>query len=101
MAFTSTQLLTLGEVLGLTPLQIENHFDVFPYDANIQEYVEGQLTRWETASLNFTRIEPNMRNFGARINPGDEKAEIRKNIALALGFDISSLGFGQATLARG
>lgn len=94
MAFTAAQELTICTILRLTPLQLEEHFEVFPYDSDTETAVETELTRWTTAGVNFTAIEPNVRNFGARINPGDAKADIRRNIALLLGFDLNSLGSG-------
>ena len=99
MAFTAAQLLTIGEILSLTPLQIEQHFDVFPYDADTETYVETELTAWATAREKFQSIEPKDRNFGVRYSPGAEKAEIRNRVALALGFDINSLG-GRGRLVR-
>lgn len=87
MAFTAAQLLTIGEILNLTPLEIENHFEVFPYDSDTETYVETELTAWATARGVFQSIEPNVRNFGVRSNASDEKNEIRKRVALALGFE--------------
>jgi hypothetical protein len=90
MAFTAAQLLTIGEILSLTPLEIENHFEVFPYNSDTETYVETELTAWSTARSVFQSIEPKDRNFGVRYNAGEEKGEIRKRVALALGFDVSS-----------
>jgi hypothetical protein len=100
MAFTAAQLLTIGEILRLTPLEIENHFDVFPYDSDTETYVETELTAWATARDVYQSIEPKDRNFGVRYSPGEQKNEIRNRIALALGFDIASLGAGQTRLVR-
>lgn len=90
MAFTAAQLLTVGEILELTPLEIETHFDVFPYDADTETYVETELEAWERARVDYVHVEPNVKNFGARIDPNIARATIRKNIALALGLDIQS-----------
>lgn len=90
MAFTAAQLLTIGEILELTPLEIANHFDVFPYDSDTETYVETELTAWTTARSNFVSIEPKDRNFGARINPNSDRSAIKKRVGLALGFEVSS-----------
>lgn len=100
MAFTAAQELTICTILGITPTSLDNHFDVFAYDADIETAVETELTRWETAKSNFTKIHPRERNFGAEINPGNEKDDIRKNVALLLGFDLNALGFGNSRLVR-
>lgn len=100
MAFTAAQELTICTILRLTPLQLEDHFDVFPYDSDTETAVETELTRWTTDGVNFTSIEPMERNFGARINPNDAKSDIRRNIALLLGFDPNSLSVGGSRLVR-
>jgi hypothetical protein len=99
MAFTAAQLLTIGEILELTPLEIETHFEVFPYDADTETYVETVLTAWATARSNFVSIEPKDRNFGARIDPNADRNAIRKRVALALGMDTASSS--SAGLVRG
>lgn len=91
MAFAADQLLTIGEILRLTPIEIENHFNVFPYDSDVQAYVETELDLWATARTSFITVEPNLRNFGSRTNPDIQKSEIRRRVALALGFDINSI----------
>ena len=90
MAFTPAQLVTIGEILALTPLEIENHFEVFPYDADTETYVETELTAWATARSGYFSIEPKDRNFGVRYNGAELQSAIRQRVALALGFDTSS-----------
>ena len=90
MAFTAAQLLTIGEILNLTPLEIENHFEVFPYDADTETYVETELTAWATARANFTRFTATESNEGFNLDSAASKAEIRKRVALALGLELPS-----------
>lgn len=94
MAFTAAQELTICKILSITPLQLDAHFDVFPYSSDVQTAVETEITRWTTAGAKFTKIHPREKNFGAEINPGDEKNDIRRNIALLLEMDLDAISGG-------
>jgi hypothetical protein len=89
MAFTEAQLRTISTILQVTPFALDLHLDANPYDADTQTAVETELTRWATAKSVFESMEPMERNFGVRRNSGDEKADIRRNIAILLEFDMS------------
>jgi hypothetical protein len=82
-------------------LQIEDHFEVFPYDSDIETYVETELTAWASVRDNVGGMEANERNFGRFLNAGEIQSKIRQRIALALGFDLNYLGFGQTVMLRG
>lgn len=73
----------------MTPLVLEEYLSVYPYDADTQSAVELQMERWETAGVDFVKVHPNVRNFGAEINPEREKADIRQNIAILLEFPLA------------
>lgn len=92
MAFTEAQLRTISTILQVTPIALEDHLEFYPYDSDTETAVGTELTRWATAKSVFESMEPNVRNFGVRRNSGDEKADIRRNIAVLLEFDISAYG---------
>lgn len=48
----------------------------------VETAIRAELTRWSSgAGSEFVTVEPNTANFGARINPELEKADIRRNLA--------------------
>lgn len=47
----------------------------------VETAVRAELTRWDAGAGNdFVSVEPNTANYGARINPELEKADIRRNL---------------------
>lgn len=98
MAFTAAQLLTLGEILGMTPLEIDDHFDTFPYDSDTETYVETELTAWATARDGFAYFTATESNEGFNLSLSSKKAAIRERVALALGLDVSA--FSGSRLVR-
>lgn len=100
MAFTAAQMRTLSTILQLTPIELEHHLLYFPYDADTETAVETELTRWTTAGVDFVKVHPREKNFGAEIDPEREKRDIRRNIAVLLEFDLASLGFGGSRIVR-
>lgn len=84
MALTETQTLTIAEILGVSVVDIDDQIvwlgNTYATSA-WQTRVEAQLTRWTTAGVDFVAIEPNVKNFGAKIDPNNEKADIRANLA--------------------
>lgn len=86
MAFTAAQKTTLVKILGVTPSILDNQITLLSTSltSDIQTAIEAEITLWTTAGTNFTNIEPNVKNFGARISTSDARASIRKNIAVLL-----------------
>jgi hypothetical protein len=100
MAFTPSQLRTISTILGVGPLALDEHLAFYVPDSDTETAVESELTRWATASTQFQSIEPKDRNFGVRYSPGEEKNDIRRNIAVLLEFDLSTVTAGQTRLVR-
>ena len=96
MALSASQQLTVCKILGITPSVLEYQLTLLDsdFDSDRQTAVETEITRWTTAGAKFTKIHPREKNFGAEINPGDEKQDIRKNIALLLEMDLNAIGGG-------
>lgn len=83
MALTETQQLDIAEILSVEVWSIEDQIDALGSYASAawETKVEAQITRWETVGIDFTAIEPKERNFGARINPEQAKADVRQHLA--------------------
>lgn len=100
--FTEAQVSDLAELLNSNSDEVGDHLE---YYADIitesdKTKVLDHIASWQAASTNFTSIHPNVRNFGARINPGDLKGFYARTIANLLHFSYAGAG-DQTTLARG
>ena len=87
MALTEAQQNTVCQILGITPSELTYQLTMLDttFTAQRETDVEAQITLWDAgANVNFTYIEPNVKNFGARISPESARAAIRRNIAVLL-----------------
>ena len=104
MALTESQKLKLAQILGVDYItvndQIFNLGTAYITPA-VEEELLNQIDRWDAGiGSDFVSIEPNIANYGARIDPKLEKADIRKNIANLL-YLTDLLPFGSVSLMRG
>ena len=102
MAFTDAENLSIARILGTTPTLLVAHITSLgaTVTAALETAVRAELTRWTTARANFVSIEPKESNFGARVNPGSDQADIRRNIALLLEWPYA-IGVSMGTLQIG
>lgn len=85
MALTESQQLTVAQIVQVPVTQVEYQISLLGdtyATADWETAVEAQLTRWTTAGVDFVSIEPKEKNFGAKINPENEKNDIRSNLAI-------------------
>lgn len=104
MAFTEPQKLDIGNILGITQLILNQQLLTYAeyITSDVETAVAAELTRWSTAGGTFTKFTPTESNKGFNLNANDAKADIRKNIALLLGFDLNQLaGYGGGRMLRG
>lgn len=86
MALTEANKISIAQILGITVAEVslqEANLGVY-LTAGMITAIQAEITRWVTAGINFTAIEPKEKNFGARIDPNAAKADIRRNIAVLL-----------------
>jgi hypothetical protein len=80
---TEAQQIDCAQIMGVTLetviQQIAYLGDLFT--TQVATDVGVELTRWGTAGVDFVRVHPRERNFGAEINPEDTKDDIRGNLA--------------------
>lgn len=82
MALTEPQKLIIARILGITPTILNLQIDALTISAELELAIEEQIELWtDGAGAKFARIHPNIKNFGAEVNPEDLKADIRTNIA--------------------
>lgn len=84
MALTETQKLTIATILSVPVYDITyqiSYLGATYATAAWETLVLAELTRWETAGVNFTNIEPNLKNFGAKISYAAAQNDIKGNLA--------------------
>jgi len=97
MAFTESELNSIVTVLQIRRPTLDYALSVNAsyITAEVETDVRAELTRWETAGAEFIKFTPTESNRGFNLNAGDEKADIRRNIALLLGIDANAYGGGR------
>ena len=85
ITLTESEKLTIAKILNTDYVtvndQLFNVGDVYITPA-VETQVRAEITRWNSgAGSDFVSVEPNAANYGARINPDLEKADIRRNLA--------------------
>lgn len=81
--FSESQITDLCEILEINSDYLSQHLAyVAPLVTESDKTkILAKVTEWTTAGAKFTAIEPNVRNFGAKINPNNQKEQIRSQIA--------------------
>lgn len=104
MALTESQKLKLAQILNTDYITVNDQIFNLGTDyitAAVETLLLAQIARWDAGvGTDFVAIEPNTANYGAKIDPNLEKADIRKNIANLL-YLTDLLGNGQMILVRG
>lgn len=102
MAFTEDQKLDIGGVLRIDQIKLQQQLDA--YATYITPAVEAKvislLADYAAVSDNYVKFTPTESNEGFNLNPGDQKADIRNEIAKLLFFDLTDIGSGQNRLVR-
>lgn len=104
MALSETQKLKLAQILAVDYITVNDqifNLGATYITAAVETLLLEQIDRWDAGvGSDFVSIEPNTANYGAKIDPNMEKADIRRNIANLLYLtDLS--GGGQTVLLRG
>jgi hypothetical protein len=84
--FSESQVTDLCEILETDSDYLADHLEFYANQISEADKTKvlAKITEWETAGAKFTAIEPNVRNFGAKINPDNQKNQIRSQIASLL-----------------
>ncbi len=85
MALSAANEIKVCQILGITLPVLSEQLDLMTLSSEAQTAIEAQITLWDAgAATNFTNIEPNVKNFGAKISAGAARASIRNHIAILL-----------------
>lgn len=72
-------------ILGVNSMELDARLSYYAPEITtaVETQVIAEIARWTGgAGADFVAIEPNTKNFGAKIDPELEKQDIRKNIGL-------------------
>jgi hypothetical protein len=103
VTLTESEKLKIAQILGVNYIEVNDQIfnlgDTWITPA-VEDGVRELIGRWDAGvGSDFVSVEPNTANFGARINPDLEKADIRRSIANLL--YLTHLASGQVRLVRG
>ncbi len=86
MALSETNVLKIAQILNRISLEVEQQINLMGsrLTSTVQTLIEAQILLWDTASVDYVSVDPNVKNFGARINAGDARNAIRQRIAILL-----------------
>lgn len=104
MALTEAEKLDVSMILGVTYVDVNDkitNLGATYITAEVETKIREELTRWETAGIDFVSVEPKEANFGARISPGLAKADIRSRLASLLYFNTLAFGADYGRSLRG
>jgi hypothetical protein len=70
MAFTDAELVTLGDIVGMNPVELDDWLDTVTISASVEDAIQADIVLWNTSYANAAgiQIEPKESNFGARMN---------------------------------
>lgn len=85
VTLTESEKLKCAQILGVDYIKVNDQIFNLGDEwitPSVETEVRAQIARWDAgAGSNFVSVEPNTANFGARIDPELEKADIKRNIA--------------------
>lgn len=90
MALSENEKLTIAKILRTNYVVVNDqitNLGATYITATVETAIRDELTRWETAGVDFVDVDPNERNFGARIRADRAKNDIRSNLANLLYLD--------------
>lgn len=95
---TEAEKLDIAMILGVTYIDVNDKVTNLGDNyitAAVETKIRTELTRWTTAGVDFVKVHPREKNFGAEIDPEREKLDIKKRLAALLYFTNLQFG-GQA-----
>lgn len=103
MALTEAEKLTIARILRVTPTYLGAQITSLgaTLTAEVETAIRAELSRWETAGIDFVKVHPKEKNFGAEINPALEQQDIRVNLAVLFEMPVAVYTVGMGTLQIG
>ena len=92
--FSESQITDLAEIFDTNSETLADHLEFYAsvITESDKTAVLARITDFQAVEDNDTSIEPNVRNFGARINSNSKRALIRKRIAALLSWTLTGSG---------
>lgn len=86
-SLTEAQVNKVAKILMITSIDINQQIAYLGENFTTQDAIDisAAITTWDAgAGTKYTRVHPRERNFGAEINPTDQKNDLRSDIAILL-----------------
>lgn len=83
MAFSPESKLSICKILGVNPIDLDVHLAAYADSITsvIETAVQDEIDRWDKGiGTKFMSVEPNTKNFGAKLDPEAAKNDVRQNI---------------------
>lgn len=104
MALTEANKLKLAQILGVDYITVNDQIFNLGTEyitAEVESLLLAEIDRWDAGAGNdFVVITATSTNYGANIDPSQERADIRRNVANLL-YLTELTGRGGITLVRG
>jgi hypothetical protein len=70
MAFTAAEKVTLGDIVGMNPVELTDWLAVVTISTEVEDAIQADIVLWGTTYANAVgvTIEPKESNFGARMS---------------------------------
>ena len=70
MAFTATELVIIGDIVGMNPVELDDWLDSITISTEVEDAIQADVVLWNSTYANAAgiQIEPKESNFGARMN---------------------------------
>lgn len=92
MAFEASEKRSISKILGANAIELDAHlaYHASRIDEGVETDVRAEIERWNSGiGTKFVTVEPNTKNFGAKIDPEAAKQDIRQNIKVLLCMDLA------------
>lgn len=78
MAFTDAELVPLGDIVGMNPVELDDWLGSVTISAAVEDAIQADIVLWNASYANAAgvTIEPKESNFGARMNGDSSRADI-------------------------
>jgi hypothetical protein len=96
MAFSTEQKVSISRIIGVPLALLDAHLTSVGtvHVDSVQAGVEAELERWVTYGGSFVKLHPRESNKGVETFPEAIRADIKRNIAVLLGYTLGASAMG-------
>jgi hypothetical protein len=103
MAFTAAELVTIGDITGYNPVELNEWLDSITVSTEVEDAIQADIVLWNSTYANASgiQIEPKESNFGARVNGSLGRDDIIVRVRRRLQMPTSTATMGMGSLQIG